>query len=136
MPLLLAFRSYGNLAGILEGGHPGFITSLKNINPQTMRVVKLAWEKSWNTYSQGNLEEGRTVRTFGQLFFKCINSILETEITEGPTLCILGILPMETNLSSQVCSWVKAGCSNGALEVKRESLSFFFFYTGILFVNL
>ncbi len=36
---LVSFRSYGDQVGSFEGGHPGFIMSLrKNINPQTMTV--------------------------------------------------------------------------------------------------
>ncbi len=61
-----------------------------------------------------------TVHDFWSAVVKCVNNILEIGIIEGPALCILSILPMEADLSSQVCSWVKVDLITGRSVVLRH----------------
>uniref|UniRef100_A0A3B4X6P7 Reverse transcriptase zinc-binding domain-containing protein n=1 Tax=Seriola lalandi dorsalis TaxID=1841481 RepID=A0A3B4X6P7_SERLL len=48
------------------------------------------------------LYECEMVHNFWLEIITCINNILETDLSVNPAICILGMLPLEVNLSSKV----------------------------------
>ena len=64
--------------------------------------------------------ECEMVYNFWVAVIQCINKVLKVEFREGPALCILGILPRKSGLSTQRCIWVKLALATANRVVLRH----------------
>ncbi len=63
------------------------------------------------------------VHNFWTSVVQFINNVMKTELSEGPVLCILGILPRRTGLSQQTCIMDEISPLTGSGVVLRDRKS-------------